>query len=125
MNAKEAWNSHEGSPRIVQLEDQTFHHLHCIRCQRDFVRQSDTTDWKATHLGVFRFNLLDDDTNRRWASEPCPGVPRAAELNDRRRALPKAAKRPVTFVARQSAKVPLVHQADPETITAADLQRAT
>ena len=68
-----AWNSHDGRRRVVKLNDRTFHYLHCVRCKRDFVRATEQTEWRATHVGVFRFDLLDASTNQRWTSETCPG----------------------------------------------------
>jgi hypothetical protein len=86
MHAKvDGWLSHRATIREVQLEGQTFLHLHCIRCDRDFVKQSDLAEWKATHIGIFRFNLLDASTNERWTSEQCPGMPLKADSNDKRR----------------------------------------
>jgi hypothetical protein len=81
----ETWSSHAGRSRAVQLHGQTHFHLHCVRCQRDFVRQSEVGEWKAVHLGIFEFNLLDEATSQQWVSEQCPGRPLAADANDLRR----------------------------------------
>ena len=77
--------SHQCNGREVQIDGQTFLHLHCRRCGRDFAKRVDGTEWRAVHLGIFQFNLLDELTQKRWTSEECPGQPRMAELNDMRR----------------------------------------
>jgi hypothetical protein len=88
MDAKvDAWNSHHGRSREVRLDGRTFYHLHCMLCARDFVKPADGTEWRAAHVGIFQFNLLDETTNERWTSESCRGRPLAAESNDMRSAL--------------------------------------
>jgi hypothetical protein len=74
--------SHEFVSREVNLEGRLFVHRNCRICGRDFVKQSGGPDWRATHLGMFRFNLLDELTNRRWLFDECPGKQLKAEEND-------------------------------------------
>ncbi len=94
MDAKiETWSSNEGRSRAVQLDGQTHFHMHCERCQRDFVRQSEVAEWKAAHLGIFEFNLLDEATSQRWVSERCPGRPLAADAKDLRRTVASSQNR--------------------------------
>ena len=81
-------NSHDYTARLVKLEKQTYLHHHCISCGRDFAKRIDQAEWAAVHVGIFRFNALDDVTNRRWLSEMCPGQHLASEYNDRRRSGP-------------------------------------
>src|SRR5437762_1911296 len=74
--------SHDGYRREVKLSGQTYIHLHCKRCGRDFVKLAEVAEWRAVHIGIFRFDFLDELTTRRWVSEECAGEPRMAELND-------------------------------------------
>jgi hypothetical protein len=74
--------SHDCNARLVKLGDQSFLYQHCIACGRDFVKRIDAAEWSAAHVGIFRFNLLDEFISRRWLSEKCPGQALAAELND-------------------------------------------
>src|SRR5260221_3241405 len=76
--------SHDGSRREVKLSGQVYFHLHCKRCGRDFVKVTDVPGWRAVHIGIFRFDFLDDLTTKRWVSEECTGQPRMAEMNDLR-----------------------------------------
>lgn len=79
---------HDYTTRLVKLEKQTYLHQHCIACGRDFAKRIDAAEWSAVHVGIFRFNALDEDTNKRWLSEKCPGQHLAPEYNDRRRSEP-------------------------------------
>ena len=88
--------SHKFSSREVEIKGRKFLHLHCTRCERDFVKQADATEWRAAHLGIFRFNLLVDTINRRWVVDECPGHPLLGESNDMRRNLT-----PLIFVTDQ------------------------
>ena len=110
MKAKvDGWNSHLAQLREVHLEGQEYLHLHCIRCGRDFVRRGDGA-WRATHLGIFQFNLLDDVTNQRWTSESCTGRPLRGESNDKR-LRPSTTARKVTIEA-AIAEVPAACNSD-------------
>jgi hypothetical protein len=51
---------------------------------RDFARLLNEGEWRAVHLGVLKFNLLNEETNRRWVSEDCPGKRLPGEGNDER-----------------------------------------
>jgi hypothetical protein len=37
------------------------------------LREPDQSAWRALHVGVFQVEFLDNATNLRWISEPCPG----------------------------------------------------
>jgi len=76
--------SHDGYRREVKLSGQTYLHLHCKRCGRDFAKLAEVPEWRAVHIGIFRFDFLDELTTRRWLSEECTGQPRPAEMNDLR-----------------------------------------
>jgi hypothetical protein len=126
MNVKvDGWHCHDGKGREVKLRGQTFFHFHCIRCRRDFVKQADSEEWRAAHLGVFQFNLLEGAINARWVYELCPGRPLAIESNDMRRGTLTAATRKATFVATALAKVPdLVAQTNSQEATTIGSKRA-
>jgi hypothetical protein len=95
--------THDYTARLVKLEQQTYLHQHCITCGRDFVKRIDAAEWSAVHVGIFRFDALDDATNRRWLSEKCPGQHLASEYNDRRRSAPSRSVGEVpSFPARES-----------------------
>ena len=68
--------------REVKIGGQTFFHRQCRRCWRDFVTLPDLKEWIAVHVGVFTFDFLDDEINRKWLSESCPGRQLPDELND-------------------------------------------
>jgi hypothetical protein len=80
--------THDYTARLVKLEKQTYLHQHCISCGRDFAKRIDAAEWSAVHVGIFRFDALDEDTSKRWLSEKCPGQHLASEYNDRRRSEP-------------------------------------
>jgi hypothetical protein len=61
------WLTREG-----KLQDKPFVHQHCLRCGRNFVRQ-DEGEWQAIHLGIFKFQPLDDITAKNWLNQKCPG----------------------------------------------------
>jgi hypothetical protein len=76
--------THDWSEQEVKIEGRTFFHRHCQICMRDFARSSCNEEWRAVHVGLLKFDLLDEETSRRWVSEDCPRRPLPGEQNDRR-----------------------------------------
>jgi hypothetical protein len=68
--------------REVQIVGKKFLHRQCRRCWRDFVMPPDVKEWIAVHVGVFSFDFLDDEVNRKWRLERCPGRQFRGEFND-------------------------------------------
>ena len=69
--------------RRVVLNGMAMFHNHCRACGRDFVRAGGTHHWNAAYIGVFSIEVLTDDVNQRWLSEPCPGERCAMDEADR------------------------------------------
>jgi hypothetical protein len=65
--------THEWSEQQVSIFGRTFFHRQCQICGRDFARSLNEGEWRAVHVGVIEFHLLDKETTRRWVSEDCPG----------------------------------------------------
>ena len=65
--------THEWSEQQVSIFGRTFFHRQCQICGRDFARSLNEGEWRAVHVGVLEFHLLDKETTRRWVSEDCPG----------------------------------------------------
>ena len=59
--------------RELRVDEETYLHRHCLHCQRDLILHRRSTEWKAAHLGAFRFDYLDEETSLRWLIEDCPG----------------------------------------------------
>jgi hypothetical protein len=76
--------NHRWLRRQVQIGGRTFFHRQCLVCRRDFARASDDAEWRAVHVGVLAFDLLEEETTRRWVSEDCPGRPLPGEQNSER-----------------------------------------
>jgi hypothetical protein len=68
----------------VTLDGRTFFHRQCKICGRDFVRSLDEEEWRAVHVGIVKFDFLDEETTRRWVSEDCPGRRLPGEQNSKR-----------------------------------------
>jgi len=81
MNKDPVALGHMWRVRELRLSGQTYLHRHCLRCQRDLVLQRHSTEWKAVHVGAFRFDYLDYETSSRWLREDCPGEILAGEAN--------------------------------------------
>ena len=77
-------SNHRWSRRQVQIDGRTFFHRQCLVCRREIAKPSDDAEWRAVHLGVLEFDLLDEGTTRRWVSEDCPGRPLPGEQNSER-----------------------------------------
>jgi hypothetical protein len=73
--------NHRWLRRRVQIDSHIFSHRQRLVCRRDFVRGSDDAEWRAVHVGVLEFDLLDEETTRRLVSEDCPGRPLPREEN--------------------------------------------
>jgi hypothetical protein len=74
MPGTDVWKSHDLVPdQEVKVVGQTYKQRRCERCRRNFVIPPGGREWRAVYVGVFEFTLLDDETNRRWLSEQCPG----------------------------------------------------
>jgi excisionase family DNA binding protein len=76
--------NHRWLRRQVQIDGRTSFHRQCLVCRRDFARASDDAEWRAVHVGDLEFDLLNEETTRRWVSEDCPGRPLPGEENCRR-----------------------------------------
>jgi len=76
--------NHRWMHRRVQIGGRTIFHRQCLVCRRDFARASDDAEWRAVHVGILEFDLMDEDTTRRWLSEDCPGRPLPGEQNSER-----------------------------------------
>lgn len=59
--------------REVKVSDKIYLQRYCERCRRSFVMARGETEWRAAHVGLLRFDILDEETNSRWRSEGCPG----------------------------------------------------
>jgi hypothetical protein len=79
--------NHHWVRRKVQIEGKTVFHRQCIAFRRDFVFDCDVGCWRAVHVGLLGFDLLDEEISRYWLSEECPGQQLPEEINDRRMAL--------------------------------------
>ena len=70
------WKGHDlTSHRDVKIDGKTYRQSRCNRCNRDFVILEGETEWRPVHVGLVAFDTLDDETNRQWLSETCPGEP--------------------------------------------------
>jgi len=76
--------THDWSEQEVQIDGCTFFHRQCQVCLRDFARSSRDEEWRAVHVGVLKFDFLEDEITRRWVSEDCPGHPQPGEGNEER-----------------------------------------
>jgi hypothetical protein len=76
--------NHHWIRRKLELGDGTIFHRQCSACGRDFIMNAESGGWRAVHVGLFGFDLLDEQTSRRWLSEECPGQQLPQEINDRR-----------------------------------------
>jgi hypothetical protein len=68
----------------VSNNGRTFLHRQCKVCSRDFALASDEGEWRAVHVGLLKFDFLDDEITKRWISEDCPGCILPGEENDER-----------------------------------------
>jgi hypothetical protein len=60
----------------VTVDHRTFFHRQCLIRGRAFARSSlDEGEWRAVHVGVLKFDFLNEETTRHWVSEDCPGRP--------------------------------------------------
>lgn len=75
-------DSHDWHRRNVVVNGNPVFHRQCRTCRRDFVMAADAGCWRAVHIGLLRFDFLDEETNRRWVSEDCPGWQIAEDIND-------------------------------------------
>jgi hypothetical protein len=74
-----AWRS-----RKLSLQGETYVHRQCLRCRRDLVQPPGSLQWKAVHVGGFRFDFLNEETSERWLAENCPGRVLLGEANAER-----------------------------------------
>jgi hypothetical protein len=65
--------AHLWAEQQITIAECTFFHRQCRLCGRDFVKSLDDGEWRAVHVGVLKFDFLDEETTRRWVSEECPG----------------------------------------------------
>jgi hypothetical protein len=85
MSSERLPEGHEWiSKSDLQIQGMSFSHRQCVRCGRDFAKLSAAAEWSAVHVGVFKFNSLDENTTHRWFSERCPGYRLPEEMNDLR-----------------------------------------
>lgn len=76
---------HHWALREVRINNQTFFHRRCRVCGRDLARLSeDGEEWRAVHVGGFKFDFLDEKTTLRWVTEGCPGRRLPGEANSER-----------------------------------------
>ena len=59
-------------PQEIYHDGKLYLHQKCAKCGRDFLREPDSTDWKAAHIGAFKIELLADSVSDRWVNEECP-----------------------------------------------------
>ena len=64
------FENHEFETREVQIDGEPFYHRRCIRCNRNF-RRFETSEWRAVHVGVFKFTILSEKIDRQWGSDEC------------------------------------------------------
>src|SRR5215813_14361489 len=64
--------NHRWSRRQLQIDGRIFFHRQCLVCRRDFARASDDAKWRAVHVGVLEFDLLEEETTRRWSLRTAP-----------------------------------------------------
>ena len=76
--------NHRWIHRKVEVEGEFLLHRQCVECGRDFVWDADREGWWAVHVGLLRFDFLDEEISRRWLAEECPGRRLPEEINDRR-----------------------------------------
>jgi hypothetical protein len=74
MASAQLSDSHHWIRRKVRIAGQTFFHRQCIVCRRDFVMSRSTGGCQAAHIGLLRFDFLDEHTSRQWVSNECPGT---------------------------------------------------
>ena len=84
MNKEPVALGHLWRVRELRLEKETYLHRHCLRCGRDLVLHKNSTEWKAVHVGAFRFDYLDEQTSLKWRTDHCPGETLAGEANKER-----------------------------------------
>ena len=65
--------SGDSPPRELYHDGKLYLHQRCAKCGRDFMREPDSTDWKAVYIGAFKVELLADSVTERWITEECPG----------------------------------------------------
>ena len=76
--------THLWSEQQVTIDHRTFFHRQCQICGRDFVRSLNEGEWRAVHVGVLKFDFLNEETTRCWVSDDCPGRRLPGEGNDER-----------------------------------------
>ena len=76
-------HSFSKNDRKVVVNGMEQFHRQCHACRRDFVRTAGTHHWNAAYVGVFSIEILPDEINQRWLSEPCPGERCASDEADR------------------------------------------
>ena len=76
--------SHNWLRQQIRIDGQIFFHRQCLVCRRDFARSSADAEWRAVHVGVLRYDFLDEETTRLWVSQDCPGRQLAGEGNEER-----------------------------------------
>jgi hypothetical protein len=76
--------THLWSEQQTSIDGRTFVHRQCRVCSRDFVRSLEDGEWRAVHVGVLKFDFLDEETSGRWVSEDCHGRVFPGEENNER-----------------------------------------
>jgi hypothetical protein len=83
MTKSHSYN-HHWMRRKLTIKGKTVFHRQCLVCGRDFIIDCPAEGWRAVHVGLLDFDFLDEETNRRWIFEDCPGRQLPEEANDRR-----------------------------------------
>jgi hypothetical protein len=76
MPGRNLWRGHElVLDRKAMVAGEAYKQQRCERSPARFRDNTGTSEWTGVHVGLLGFILLDDETNRRWLSEECPGAP--------------------------------------------------
>ena len=76
--------THLWSEQEVRIEWVTCFRRRCQLCERDFVRSLENGEWRAVHVGIIKFDFLEEPTTHRWVSQDCPGQKLPGEGNEER-----------------------------------------
>jgi hypothetical protein len=56
--------THLWAEQQISMDRRTFLHRQCQICRRDFVRSLDEGEWRTVHVGVLKFDFLNEETSR-------------------------------------------------------------
>jgi hypothetical protein len=77
MAVPDSWHSHDwikkSGQRFRDANGRQKIHCHCRKCGRDFLRDPDTDEIVAIHIGAMRYDRLDDEITNQWLYGICPG----------------------------------------------------